>query len=252
MSFRQPVGVALVTGAAHGIGESTAARLAKSDFAVVLGDSDRDGAEVAAKGIRDRGGQAIACTADVTRASDAAAMVAVAASTYGRLDVLVNCAGILRSTSAHTIEPEEWDLVLRVNLTGAFLCAKEAYSLLRQSPNARIVNIASMAGRATSTLGGAHYTASKAGVLGLTRHLAREWARDGITVNAISPGIVDTRMIRDGTDDVQLEAVRSSIPMGRFADPTEIASLVAFLASAEAAYITGANIDIHGGELIIA
>lgn len=252
MSSRHALGVAIVTGAGRGIGRAVAVRLAASGLAVVFADSDKDGAEVAAKAVRDGGGAAVACVADVSRPQDAAAMVALAARTYGHLDVLVNCAGILRSTSVDAIKLEEWDLVLRVNLTGAFLCAQAAHSLLRQSPTARIVNIASMAGRATSTLGGAHYTASKAGVLGLTRHLAREWAADGITVNAVSPGIVDTGMIRAEADDERLETVRRSIPMGRFADPGEIASLVAFLASSEAAYITGANIDIHGGELIIA
>lgn len=115
----------------------------------------------------------------------------------------------------------------------------------------RIVNMASMAGRATSTLGGAHYTAAKAGVLGLSRHLAREWASAGITVNSVCPGIVDTPMVHGAVDAERLEQVRGSIPLGRLADPGEIASLVCFLASAEAAYITGASVDIHGGELII-
>ena len=101
-------------------------------------------------------------------------------------------------------------------------------------------------------LGGVHYTTAKAGVLGLTRHLAREWARDGITVNAISPGIVDTPMVRAFTDAARLSQVLASIPMGRLADASEIAALVCFLASDEAAYITGANVDIHGGELIVA
>ena len=112
--------------------------------------------------------------------------------------------------------------------------------------------MASMAGRATSTLGGVHYTTAKAGVLGLSRHLAREWARDGITVNAVSPGIVDTPMVRDSTGADRMVEVLAAIPMGRLADASEIAALVAFLASDEAAYITGANVDIHGGELIIA
>ena len=123
---------------------------------------------------------------------------------------------------------------------------------MRAKRAGKIVILASLAGRATSTLGGVHYTTAKAGVLGLTRHLAREWARDGITVNALSPGIVDTPMVRGATDEARMTEVLASIPLGRLADPGEIAALVAFLASDEAAYITGANVDIHGGELIIA
>ena len=138
------------------------------------------------------------------------------------------------------------------NLTGAFLCARAAYPALKATGHGRIVNMASMAGRATSTLGGVHYTTAKAGVLGLTRHLAREWARDGITVNALSPGIVDTPMVRESTGEERMAQVLASIPLGRLAEPWEVAALVCFLASDEAAYITGANVDIHGGELIIA
>ncbi len=179
-------------------------------------------------------------------------MVASALDRFGRIDILVNNAGILRSTPAAEVSPEEWHLVVDANLTGSFLCARAAYPALRDSGHGRIVNMASMAGRATSTLGGVHYTTAKAGVLGLTRHLAREWARDGITVNAISPGIVDTPMVHESTDAARMKAVLAAIPMGRLADATEIAALAAFLASDEAAYITGANVDIHGGELIIA
>jgi 3-oxoacyl-[acyl-carrier protein] reductase len=164
----------------------------------------------------------------------------------------VNNAGVLRSTPAADIAAAEWHLVIDANLTGAFLVAHAVYPSMRRRGAGRIVNMASMAGRATSTLGGAHYTAAKAGVLGLSRHLAREWAADNITVNAVSPGIVDTPMVRGATDEGQREQIRASIPLGRLADPAEIAALVCFLASDEAGYITGANVDIHGGELIIA
>ncbi|HEX6869165.1 MAG TPA: SDR family NAD(P)-dependent oxidoreductase, partial [Candidatus Limnocylindrales bacterium] len=190
--------------------------------------------------------------ADVTRPEDVGALAASALDRFGGIDILVNNAGILRSTRAAEVSPEEWHLVVDANLTGSFLCAQAAYPALRDSGHGRIVNMASMAGRATSTLGGVHYTTAKAGVLGLTRHLAREWARDGITVNAISPGIVDTPMVRGSTDAARMKEVLAAIPMGRLADAAEIAALVAFLASDEAAYITGANVDIHGGELIIA
>jgi NAD(P)-dependent dehydrogenase (short-subunit alcohol dehydrogenase family) len=244
--------VAIVTGAGRGIGRAIAERFASDGASVAVADLDDAAARETVSATEAAGGSALAIHADVTRPDDVAALVAATTDRFGRIDILVNNAGILRSTPAAKVSPEEWHLVIDANLTGSFLCARAAYPPLRDSGHGRIVNLASMAGRATSTLGGVHYTTAKAGVLGLTRHLAREWARDGITVNAISPGIVDTPMARGATDAARMADVLASIPMGRLADPAEIAALVAFLASDEAAYITGANVDIHGGELIIA
>ncbi len=244
--------VAIVTGAGRGIGRAIAERFASDGAAVVVADLDDGAAGETVTAIEAVGGRAMAVHVDVTRPDEVAALVETAMDRFGRIDILVNNAGILRSTRAAEVSPEEWHLVLDANLTGSFLCARAAYPALRDSGHGRIVNMASMAGRATSTLGGVHYTTAKAGVLGLSRHLAREWARDGITVNAISPGIVDTPMVRDSTDAARMTQVLAAIPMGRLADAAEIAALVAFLASDEAAYITGANVDIHGGELIIA
>jgi NAD(P)-dependent dehydrogenase (short-subunit alcohol dehydrogenase family) len=244
--------VAIVTGAGRGIGRAIAERFASDGAAVVVADLDDGAARETVTAIEAVGGRATAVHVDVTRPEQVAALVETAIDRFGRIDILVNNAGILRSTRAAEVSPEEWHLVLDANLTGSFLCARAAYPALRDSGHGRIVNMASMAGRATSTLGGVHYTTAKAGVLGLSRHLAREWARDGITVNAISPGIVDTPMVRGSTDPARMAQVLAAIPMGRLADAAEIAALVCFLASDEAAYITGANVDIHGGELIIA
>ena len=244
--------VAIVTGAGRGIGRAIAERLAADGASVVVGDLDDAAAGETVAAIEAAGGHALAVHVDVTRPDDVAALAAAATDHFGGIDILVNNAGILRSTKAAEVSPEEWHLVVDANLTGSFLCARAAYPALRDSGHGRIVNMASMAGRATSTLGGVHYTTAKAGVLGLSRHLAREWARDGITVNAVSPGIVDTPMVRDSTGADRMVQVLAAIPMGRLADASEIAALVAFLASDEAAYITGANVDIHGGELIIA
>lgn len=244
--------VAIVTGAARGIGRAIAQRLSADGATVIVADRDASGAAETATGIVATGRSASPITTDVTDPRSVAELVARALAAHGRIDILVNNAGMLRSTPAADVTPDEWHLVVDANLTGTFLCAQAAYPAMRAIGRGRIVNVASMAGRATSTLGGVHYTTAKAGVLGLTRHLAREWARDGITVNAVSPGIVDTPMVREATDDVRLAAVLASIPMGRLAEPSEVAGLIAFLASDEARYITGANVDIHGGELIIA
>lgn len=244
--------VAIVTGAGRGIGRAIAQRFGADSASVIVADLDPAGAAETAVGMQAAGHQATAIIADVTIPASVADLVARTLGEHGRIDVLINNAGILRSTPAADVSPDEWHLVLDANLTGAFLCAQAAYPALRATGRGRIVNVASMAGRATSTLGGVHYTTAKAGVLGLTRHLAREWARDGITVNAISPGIVDTPMVRGSIDDERMTQVLASIPLGRLAEPSEVAALIAFLASDEAAYITGANVDIHGGELIIA
>jgi NAD(P)-dependent dehydrogenase (short-subunit alcohol dehydrogenase family) len=244
--------VAIVTGGGRGIGRAIAERFATDGAAVVVADLDDAAAAETVRAIETAGGRALGVKADDTRPADVDVLVSAALDGLGRIDALVNNAGILRSTRAADVSPDEWHLVIDANLTGAFLCARAAYPALRASGHGRIVNIASMAGRATSTLGGVHYTTAKAGVLGLSRHLAREWARDAITVNAVSPGIVDTPMVRGATDAARIDEVLASIPLGRLADPSEIAALVCFLASDEAAYITGANVDIHGGELIIA
>ena len=243
---------AIVTGAARGIGRAIAERLATEGARVVVADVDGRSARATARELRDAGGSVRAETVDVTRPGSVRAMVEHVIEREGDIDVLVNNAGILRSTPAADIEPAEWRLVVDANLTGAFLVAHAVYPSMRRRGAGRIINVASMAGRATSTLGGAHYTAAKAGILGLSRHLAREWAADNITVNAVSPGIVDTPMARGATDAARLERIRAAIPLRRLADPAEIAALICFLASDEAAYITGANVDIHGGELIIA
>ena len=242
----------IVTGAGQGMGRAIAERFARDGGSVLVADVNADTATDVAQGLTQEGHRAVPFAVDVTDPTQVKAMVARAVAEFGGVDVLVNNAGILRSTKIMAIPPEEWDLVMAVNVKSLFLCAQAVHDEMVKRGGGRIVHMASLAGRATSTLGGAHYTTSKAAVLGLMRHMAREWARDGITSNAVSPGMVDTPMARAGTSDERMAEIVSAIPLGRLADPGEVANLVCFLASDEAAYITGASVDIHGGELIMA
>jgi NAD(P)-dependent dehydrogenase (short-subunit alcohol dehydrogenase family) len=154
-------------------------------------------------------------------------------------------------TRIQDISLEEWENTLKVNLTGPFLLTKAVLPLMKKSGYGRIINVSSSAGRSVSTLGGAHYTASKAGLLGLTRATAKELASLGITVNAICPGLIDTQMVRKTTKEEEREAFIASFPIQRLGLPEEIGDLVVFLCSEKASYITGASIDINGGDLMI-
>jgi NAD(P)-dependent dehydrogenase (short-subunit alcohol dehydrogenase family) len=242
----------IVTGAGQGMGRAIAERFARDGGSVLVADVNEETATAVAEGLTSEGHKAVPLKVDVTDPSQVKAMVARTVAEFGGVDVLVNNAGILRSTKIMEISAQEWDLVMAVNVRSLFLCAQAVHDEMVKRGGGRIVHMASLAGRATSTLGGAHYTTSKAAVLGLMRHMAREWARDGITSNAVSPGMVDTPMARAGTSDERMAEILKSIPLGRLAEPEEVANLVCFLASDEAAYITGASVDIHGGELIMA
>ena len=242
----------IVTDAAQGMGFAIAARLVSEGARVVLADINADGLARAREDLTQWRSATETVEVNVTRHADVTRMVARATEQFGSVDILVNNAGVLRSSAVEHISEAEWDLVVDANLKACFLCAQSVIPSMKDRRYGKILNMASMAGRATSTLGGAHYTAAKAGVLGLTRHLARELAPYRMNVNAVSPGIVDTPMVAAALSAEQRERLAASIPFERLADPAEIASLVAFLVSDEAAYITGASVDIHGGELIIA
>ena len=188
---------------------------------------------------------------DVTREEVVRAMVGRVVAEFGSIDVLINAAGVLRPTRIVDIAEEEWDFVVDGNLKSAFRCIKHVLPIMTRKGWGRIINFSSTAGKSVSTLGGAHYTAAKAAVLGLTRHAAKESAESGITVNAVCPGLIDTEMVRATVSSERAAQFCDGFPIKRLGKPEEVADLVGFLASDRAAYITGASLDISGGDLMI-
>ena len=243
--------VAIVTGAAQGMGAAIAGRLAAEGAKVVVSDINLQKVAAVAKSINDgANSSALAMKTDVTKENEVAKMVETTIEHYGTVAILVNNAGILYPTRIDYVTKAEWDEVLDVNLNGSFLCSKAVLPIMKENKFGRIVNMSSSAGRSVSTLGGVHYTAAKAGVLGLTRGMAKEVAPFGITVNAICPGLIDTEMARENCTPAQLRAYEESFPIPRLGAPEEVAQLIVFLAT-DAAYITGASIDINGGDLMM-
>jgi NAD(P)-dependent dehydrogenase (short-subunit alcohol dehydrogenase family) len=244
--------VAIVTGAGRGMGKATALTLARDGAAVLVNDVRRELAQAVVQEIKAAGGQALAYVADVSDEAQVQAMVDATVAQFGTVDILVNNAGILRATTPlETIPWEEWELMLRVNVTGVFLCTKAVLPIMKEKRSGKIVNVSSSAGRTTSTFGGAHYTTSKAAVLGLSRHTAREAAPYNINVNAVTPGSMDTEMVRELATPEHMERERQNIPLRRLGTAQDEANLVAFLCSESSSYITGATIDINGGDLMV-
>lgn len=246
---------AIVTGAARGIGLSIARQLGKRGHYVVLVDVLATPLEEAAEILRQEGIEVKAVQADLANDADIAALPTRIGPKFSEAGVLVNNAAVSpkhsgRSLPASEIPLEEWEFVLKVNLTAAFRLIQVCLPPMRYRAWGRIINISSRAGRSPGGVAGAHYVASKAGVLGMTRSFAKEVAKDGITVNAIAPGRIQTPMTEASPPEV-LERVLQTIPVGRFGTPEEIAALVTFLAGEDAGFITGATFDINGGVLMI-
>ncbi len=244
--------IALITGASHGIGRATAIRFAAEGARVAVNDVDREAAEETVAAIQQAGGEAFFAPADVTNRTQVEAIVDQILERWGRLDILINNAGITRDALTVKVKDGEvqkmdeaaWDAVLNVNLKGSFLCAQAAAVPMIRQRYGKITNTASTAW--LGNIGQANYSASKAGIVGLTRTLALELARYNINVNCIAPGGVKTRMTAAIPDKV-MERLLQRIPLARMAEPEEIAALHVFLASAEAAYITAQVITIDGG-----
>ena len=243
--------VAIITGAGQGMGRAVARRLARGGASLVVNDIDGESADRTVSHLKGHGHDAVAASGSVTSASAVRAMVDKALASFGVIHILINNAGILRPTRVIDIEEEEWDLVVGVNLKGTYLCSRAVLEPMQDAGWGRIVNFSSTAGKNISTVGGAHYTAAKAGILGFTRHLAKEAAPHGITVNAVCPGLIATEMVRTTISDERVRAYAEGFPISRLGRPDEVAELVAFLASDRAAYITGASLDINGGDLMI-
>jgi NAD(P)-dependent dehydrogenase (short-subunit alcohol dehydrogenase family) len=243
--------VGLITGAGSGIGRATARLLAERGGAVVAADVNRPAAEQTAALVRQAGGRAEACGCDVTRAEEVDAAVALARRAYGRLDVVVHCAGILRVAPLEETTEKEWEEVMAVNLTGAFLVTRAALRALREQGGGAIVHIASRAAIRAKEGHGA-YSASKAGILQLTQMAAVEGARHGIRVNCVCPGFIDSPMTRGGYDvDAAIAAWNDVCPLGRPGTPEDVARAMLFLASDDAAFVTGVALPVDGGRSIL-
>ena len=245
MELRQKI--ALVTGAGQGIGKAIALGLAREGVDVAVNDLDLHLAESTAKEIKAIGPKAIAIQANVAVESEVVAMVAKVVSEWGGIDILVNNAGIGRRMMVEDMDKAEWDRVIDVNLGGVFNCSRTVIPTLKARRGGKIINIASLAGKTMSYHGGADYTASKAAVLGFTRHLAFELGPYGINVNAICPGVTMTPLVESSSTPEMRELVRSRTPLKDLVKPEDIANAVVFLASEKARMITGSTIDVDGG-----
>ncbi len=236
--------VAIVTGASRGIGKATAFALAQEGAKVVVNyASSSDAADAVVAEIVNAGGSAIALKADVSQPEEVDNLIKETVNQLGRIDMLVNNAGITRDTLMLRMKLEDWQSVINLNLTGVFLCCKAVSKIMLKQRSGRIINISSVAGQMGNP-GQANYSAAKAGVIGLTKTLAKEFAPRGVTVNAVAPGFIETDM----TSGLQAEEILKMIPLSRYGKPEEIAGMIRFLcADVSANYITGQVFNVDGG-----
>jgi 3-oxoacyl-[acyl-carrier protein] reductase len=237
--------IALVTGASRGIGRACALELVKAGNKVALAARQVEKLEEVAAEIRGAGGEAFVVSLDLASHDSIKEAFSRVAKEFGRVDILVNNAGVTKDNLALRMKPDDWNMVLQTNLSGAFFCIQQVISPMMRERWGRIVNISSVVGQAGNP-GQANYVASKAGLLGLTKSLAQELASRNITVNAVSPGFIETDMTKVLKEE-QKTRITQNIPMGRIGSPAEVAAAVRFLASDEASYITGNVIDVNGG-----
>jgi len=237
--------VALVTGSARGIGRAIALRLAREGYKVVISDLVADESCEVVEEIRAQGGTAISVECDVTISEMVKEMIDHILDTYGRLDVLVNNAGIAKDNLLLRISNDEWEQTINTNLTGTFLCTRAAIRPMMKQRHGHIINISSVVGL-QGNVGQAHYAASKAGIIGFTLSVAKEYGSRGITANVVAPGYIETPMTANILSERRKEIV-GRIPLGRPGTPEDIAGVVAFLASPDADYVNGQVIVVDGG-----
>ena len=240
--------VVIITGAARGLGRAAAVRFTELGASIAVNVRDPTRANEIAGAL---GARALAVAGDITNTGFAEEIVRKTLERFGRIDILVNNAAHARSTRFELLDAEEWRLALETNMTAPFLLMKAALSTMKAQNYGRIINISSSAGRSVSTLGGAHYTASKTGLLGLTRAAAKELGKFGVTVNAVCPGMFDTELTRENASEELLQRLAAAYPVPRLGRPLEVADLICFIASEAAGYITGASFDINGGDLML-
>lgn len=244
--------IVLVTGARRGMGRSHALTLAKQGAKVIVTDISQEECQKVADEIKFAGGEAIAFKLDVSNAAEVNQVFDEVIKQFGRLDVLVNNAGIYQPKPALEITEEEWNKMIDIDLKGEFLCAQRAAKEMAKNKWGRIINIASIAsgGVGVGIAGGCHYTAAKGGIIGMTETMAVEWAPLGINVNAIGPGAIDTPMVSAAQiPEEAMKKMMAGIPVGRIGKSEEVSAMVVFLASEEASYVTGATFYVDGGWL---
>jgi len=240
---------AIITGAASGLGRSMALALAREGAEITVWDLHRDGAEETRRKIEALGRSASASVVNVADGKAVQSAVDRVFKEWGRIDILINNAGICLVSAIEEISEADWDRVMNVNLKGTFLCCRAVMPVMKRQRSGKIINLGSISGKVGGIAAGAHYSASKAGVMCFTKSLARELAPFGINVNAIAPGVIETDMTRRlsrGKWDDYL----SGIPLGRIGQAEEVAGVAVFLASSEAGYLTGEIIDVNGGQLM--
>lgn len=237
--------VAIVTGASRGIGRVIALALAAQGAKVVASARNAEALEKLIAEIKAQGGDAVAVVGDVALETDANNLIGQAVASYGTVNILVNNAGITRDGLLLRMKNDDWDTVLDTNLKGAFLCTRAAAKIMSKQRSGRIINMSSVVGE-MGNAGQANYCASKAGLIGLTKSVARELARRNVTVNAITPGFIVTDMTENMTDKAR-EAMTEQIPLGRLGESEDVANAVLFLASDQSSYITGQVLGVNGG-----
>lgn len=242
--------VVLITGSGKGIGKAVAAQFVQEGASVGINDIILEDAEKTAQELRKLGGKTLAIQADVSQEEEVNRMFHLLFEHFGTIDILVNNAGSGDGLMVEDMTYEIWRRVIDINLNAVFLCCKAAMPTMQKKRSGKIVNVASVAAKKISYRGGAHYTASKAGLLGFTRHLAYELAPYGINVNAICPGATLTPLLKSRSSQAELDAELGRFPLGKFCEPQDIADAVLFLCSKKSKMITGQAVDVDAGELL--